>query len=336
MNIVYLIGNGFDLNLDMKTKFEHFNDYFLFNPRDGDSPHIKKLKDEIEDDKENWSDLEHALGNYLSKLDENEAITLHRHLIIHLSKYIAYEEDRCIFGEGQKSRFWEYLKYPYSNNRLLFAEQNEIDDYSMNFRSHSVDIKIITFNYTRLIEKLSEYVNNTLQIGTQKHNNTLYSINLSEIEHVHGIADERMILGVNDVSQIANKKLQDKAAVIDRYVKPACNSTYGLMHDEKCQQWIQKANLLCLFGLSFGDTDKKWWELVGQALTKGCRTILFEHNLEKTFDGNQGPDIKEGKEAVKDRFLSKTNLDEGLRSKIKKIMYVAYNTDMFKLDVSFK
>ncbi len=61
--------------------------------------------------------------------------------------------------------------------------------------------------------------------------------------------------------------------------------------------------------------------------------ILFEYNKNKNFNGNQGPDRMEEEEAIKDRFLQKTNIEESLREKIKKNIYVAYNTDMFKLNI---
>lgn len=332
MNIVYLIGNGFDINLEMRTKYEHFYEYYLSTPGDGDSPHIKKLKDTIAKEKENWSDLEEELGKYLNKIGIDEAVMLHSHLIKHLSIYLKSEEDKIFFDEVQKNAFWDFLKNPHSNNRLLVVERNEINNYIND--SSNLNVNIITFNYTKTIEKLSGYVNTAITIGTRQHDNTRYNVYLSEIEHVHGFVDKRMILGVNDATQIANEKLRNETRITDRFVKSDCNSAYGLEHDKKCQRWINTADLVCLFGLSFGETDKKWWETIGEVLKKGSKIILFEYNTNKQFNENQGPDLKEEKEAVKDRFLSKTKIDDSLKGKIKKdSMYVAFNTDMFKLDV---
>ncbi|MCL2289091.1 MAG: hypothetical protein FWC34_00070 [Bacteroidetes bacterium] len=63
---------------------------------------------------------------------------------------------------------------------------------------------------------------------------------------------------------------------------------------------------------------------------------MFEYNPDKTFNGNQGPALKKEKEEVKNRFLSKTGIDENLKTDIKENMYVAYNTDMLKLDIAKK
>jgi hypothetical protein len=329
----------------MKTSYNDFYKYYKNLPTGNDANVVKSFKDNIK----HWSDLELELGRFLSKVETNEAIALHRHLIEHLSKYIASEEDRCPFNDERKNTFYEYLKNPHSN-RLLPIEVEEINNYMSKWERNNWDIKIITFNYTKSIEKLSDYTDRTVRVGTRLikgsnlQNNGIQSVNLpskevyvnlSAIEHIHGFTNERMILGVNDTSQIANEKLQKEAAVIKRYIKSVCNSTYRSRHEEKCQQWIAEANLICLFGLSFGDTDKKWWEMVGNVLEKDCKIILFKYS-EKKFGGNEGPDLDDAKEKERDWFLSKTNIAEDLKDKIKENIYVAYNTDMFKLDVGKK
>ena len=337
MNIVYLIGNGFDLNLGMKTKYEHFYEYYLTSPDDNNSFHVKKLKETIGEDRENWSDLEQALGNYLNQIKENEAVILHDHLIEHLSKYIALEEDKYILNDEHSNLFFNYLKKPHIG-RLIPTEITEIEKYIDTWRKSIWNIKIITFNYTKSIEKIMgnkaiAINNNSVNLG---HNEGGYSIELTNIEHVHGFTDKRMILGVNDVTQIANNEFHEKSSIIDRYIKSECNNTYGLEHDKKCLQWIKNANLLCLFGLSFGKSDKIWWDSVGEVLRKGCKIILYEYNDKKSFNANQGPHLKEAKENFKDIFFNKINIGEDLKIKIKQNIYVAYNTNMFYFDVKKK
>ena len=42
MNITYLIGNGFDLNLGLRTRYTDFYDYYL-NNTESDTENISKL-----------------------------------------------------------------------------------------------------------------------------------------------------------------------------------------------------------------------------------------------------------------------------------------------------
>ena len=54
MNIVHIIGNGFDLNLDLKTSYKDFYDYYIkINSK---NEIIELLKREIKSNSENWSD----------------------------------------------------------------------------------------------------------------------------------------------------------------------------------------------------------------------------------------------------------------------------------------
>ena len=61
MNIVYLIGNGFDINIGLKTRYKDFYDYYLALDSSGDNEHVKKLKEHLKEtlstDDKYWSDL---------------------------------------------------------------------------------------------------------------------------------------------------------------------------------------------------------------------------------------------------------------------------------------
>ncbi|SDD38363.1 Bacteriophage abortive infection AbiH [Algoriphagus faecimaris] len=63
MNIVYLIGNGFDLNLVLNTKYSDFYEYYKSSKTS--NPKILEIKNEISANLQNWSDLELALGHTL-------------------------------------------------------------------------------------------------------------------------------------------------------------------------------------------------------------------------------------------------------------------------------
>ena len=328
MNIVYLIGNGFDKNLGMKTDYREFYEYYLHLPHRNDSDVVKMFKVQLDANLKYWSDLELALGCYLEFLDADQAVELHEHLIDHLSKYIEIEENDWPFDRDQKGLFNRYLMNPHKEGRLSEMETTAIDTYRSRWNIQAWDIKIITFNYSKSIERITQ--NQFGKIGN--HGN--YDIVLSAMEHIHGFTDERMILGVNDASQIANEKLRGESRVTNRYVKSDCNNNaYRRAHDAKCLQWISKANLICTFGLSFGDTDKKWWEAIGEALKRDCKMILFEYNPGKVFNKNQGPAQLDEEEQVKNKFLKQTNVEDSLIKKVKTNICVAYNTKMFKLDI---
>lgn len=82
MNIVYLIGNGFDRNLDINTDYPSFYNYYI--TQNSSSSAITALKNEIHSDYKNWADLEEALGKYLKNVD---AKAIHKDLLEHLQEF---------------------------------------------------------------------------------------------------------------------------------------------------------------------------------------------------------------------------------------------------------
>ena len=59
MNYLYLIGNGFDVNLKIRTDYQSFYDYYLAQVSTDNA--VKMVKDDMEKNcYEQWSDLERA------------------------------------------------------------------------------------------------------------------------------------------------------------------------------------------------------------------------------------------------------------------------------------
>lgn len=81
MNIVFLIGNGFDISLGLKTSYRDFAKYYVQKP--SSHPSIEKLKKEIEEclKEENKDDISGLILNWLlvstqKIFQENRSLTL--------------------------------------------------------------------------------------------------------------------------------------------------------------------------------------------------------------------------------------------------------------------
>ena len=152
MNIVHIIGNGFDLNLDLKTSYKDFYDYYIkINSK---NEIIELLKREIKSNSENWSDLELALGKFTSKIktvDEFEVIR--RDIILNLSNYLKVIEDsfdfkKVIIGEllmflgapnrklrnGDKIKFeHEYLSFRFKKSPNKHTRDKKMDKFAKKY-----------------------------------------------------------------------------------------------------------------------------------------------------------------------------------------------------------
>ena len=322
MNVLFFIGNGFDLNLGMKTSYVDF--YSYYKNVHTDSIPIRKLKEEISNNYKNWSDLELALGKYTDKIESpQEFDEVFENIGEELSKYLQQEEDSFDFNKVDKKKLYDCLSFP--ENSLPDADKNRISTLRVRWKSLPWYIRIVTFNYTRSLEKLLGDKLTKVQIGS--HHNS--GIVLQGIEHIHGYANDRMVMGVNDVSQIKNTTFHNNQDVLEALVKSSCNQATRHNKDVVCRELISSAHLICIYGSSIGDTDILWWELIGKRLTNDCHLIIFSKGEEIP------PRIayKKGRieRAIKESFLSKTNLSEETKRKIEKNIIIGLNTRMFSL-----
>ena len=332
MKIVYLIGNGFDMNIGMKTQYIDFYNYYLSLPKENDVEVIKTFKSTLKRNLNNWSDLEYELGIYLNRINiSKDAITLHEDLIEKLQGFFEEEEKKYHIDDTQKERLFNYLSRPFDYGLFTKIEHDKIQEI-INEKGKDIDwdVKIITFNYTRTIERMVGLYNLPVQIGCYENNNIL----LSEIVHIHGYANNRMILGVNDNSQIANENLKKDSGVSNRYVKINCNRTYGTDINDKCEQWVSEANIVCLFGLSLGDTDKKWWQLLINKFIYGNLIFLFNYYEGKKPDYNQGVRRSEIMEEIKNNLLLKIDFkDDFIKEGLNINIMPTFSDEMFKFEI---
>ena len=72
MKITFFIGNGYDINIGLKTAYHDFLKWYVEQPSKNDT--ITDFKKIIEDGIEYWSDLEIALGKYTTRFSSFEQI----------------------------------------------------------------------------------------------------------------------------------------------------------------------------------------------------------------------------------------------------------------------
>lgn len=268
MNIVYILGNGFDKAQGLKTNYPEFYEYLY---KQEGSALLQELKSNIRKDTKLWADMEEAFGIFTSKIDTEEDFqSLYFELSDYLQEYLKSEDEKFIPSEELKNKF--------QNDFLSFGRYlGELDRvrYSqfVNGRSSGADINVITLNYTNTLEKL-------LSINTQKSNVKKIFNNshfLHNIIHVHGGLDGSIIVGVDNEKQIVNEKFQTNDNVKDLLVKIQSNHAMKFLKHEHCENFIKEANLIILYGTSLGDTDLRWWNLIGNELKRRNNVAIIQH-----------------------------------------------------------
>lgn len=327
MNIVYLIGNGFDRNLGLYTDYKSFYRYYM--EQKSVSPVIDRLKSEIDSNYENWSDLEEALGRYMKNITNiDDAILIHKDLLEHLQTYICKEYSRYITPKDSSKAILEELFYPIKSLRR--NQRRKLEDGIL--RTHQTRFAyVITFNYTQTIEKLTGYKGKP--ITAFSFGSGYYSY-LQEIEHVHGFCDPdkgRMALGLDNPSQICNENLSASQNICYRYVKPTFNDLYGEEHHLKCLQWINNADFICIFGMSIGISDQTWWKAIGKRLLTSNAILLYFYYEGFELHNNNAPEFQEQVDSIKDNLLPKLGIEDISNENVRKRIYISCDKTIFKL-----
>lgn len=328
VNVVFLIGNGFDRNLGLKTSYLDFYEYYTSQDSSGNQA-VSKLKNSIKINKEAWSDLELSLGRYSDNVKSQEELdTAIFDLIKHLRIYLQNIEEEIDYSIFSSKKFLNDLANP--ERVLPPRDQQKITTFKNQFNSSNtvVQIQVLTFNYTKIIEKILE--NKFENIVIDKIGNQ--TIKLKGIEHIHGYVNNRLILGVNDSNQITNEKLRASEECVELLVKPEHNQQLGHTKDNYCLNQISNASMIYVFGSSIGETDKIWWEAVGKWLGVNCCLVIY-YLAEHTDANEMIREVRRGRHLI-DSFLSLTSLDEKQKSKAKESIYVSTTKDFFQLTES--
>jgi len=323
MNILYLIGNGFDINLGMKTKYSDFYEFYCGAKSDGEL--IIDLKNNIGKGIHNWADLEIALGRYTEKLKSQEEFDIvYEDIGEKLSQYLEKEAEEYDISKVDKNVFYSHIVYP--EKFLPQRDRNKIKSLIKDkWGAQNWFVQLLTFNYTRTIEKIVGEFRQNYKIG-ENHSGAFL---LSRIEHIHGYTDDSRVLGVNDISQISNKSFHQNEDIVEALVKPNCNQALRHTIDEQCIDLVLNANIICIFGSSIGDTDRLWWDLVGECLKRDC--ILIIYDVCEKIDPSTRYKMNRKERELKSRFLSKTSLKEEEKEAVKDNIFIALNTGMFCL-----
>lgn len=316
MNILYLLGNGFDVKLGLKTRFKDFliNGY---TEQSSDVDLIKKLKRAIQNDIDTWADLEKKLGEYSTAVEnETDYLTLFKDIRLKLADYIQEQKyEKSLQGD-------EYYNFTNSirnlNQYLLPGERFAIT------QSNNDEINFITFNYTHSLESLLNYSNVPITIDGRKNN--LLGVTINHILHIHGTPSNRFVMGVDNAEQIENKQFRSHG-LLRTVVKPLNNSDGKELIDVQCKSQIDKADIICIFGMSLGETDMTWWQYIGKSiLNRQIRLLLFwkdNYQISNRFQD----ELADKHDEIRDLFLSRTDLNEEQKKSISSRIYVVLNDE---------
>ncbi len=180
MNITFFIGNGFDINLGLETKYADFYPYFLENASENNM-----IIEWITNDEKRWADLEEQIGIELQKVDTKLKEQFYfdkEELDSLLIDYLEKEQEKYI-NEDMEEEILEEITQELRRSLLQFSEGlslsdiNSIKNTLQVYRDEVYTYRFISFNYTNTLDffvEIAKGKNNTL--GTHLGNSTSKAI----------------------------------------------------------------------------------------------------------------------------------------------------------------
>ena len=346
-NILFLIGNGFDLNIGLKTRFSDVKSEYLSLV--SNDPLINDFKKILSLDHENWSDFEKAMGVYTERF-------IQFNKDIYISQINSFKEVLIEKFNTEQSRI-EYLSnkehitntfrdsltniFNYFNNKSKQKIKSIIEASRQN---NEFTYNFINFNYTNVLEKCIETLqtnNNNFNFRTYNYQGSVFPIvdKVESILHIHGTLQENLILGVDNIEQIKSEELKQDNEFQWEIVKPRINEALEENYDLNARVLILSSSIICIFGMSIGDTDKTWWEKIYEWLKSSDERhlLIFYYNKNGVNEKNPSAKIKHTF-YVKDLFFNTVGIsDKQEMEKCYNRIHIAIkNESIFKLDIISK
>ncbi|GHV60272.1 hypothetical protein FACS1894103_5200 [Campylobacterota bacterium] len=322
MNILFLIGNGFDLNVGLNTRYTDALNFYLQETTTDER--IKKFRNDINKDFKNWADFEKRLGNYTAEYGKDKVDDFRvcvKDFKTFLIKHLKNEENKInydlhkqeiitIFG-NTLTKFYKGLNsVSHDLFKSMMAKQQQ----------QKINYNFITFNYTTVFDKCLNFVK---QVPHQ--------YDIGQILHIHGDTSKYPLLGVDNADQIKNKELADIPEIKNLIIKPAINKKLKNLNDQTAKQLIQSSDIICLFGLSLGETDKTWWKEIGQRLYQShVQLVIFNRD---DWDPIHADEVIGNIENIENKFCAAANIDDKIKTGLLHRIHVGLNTDLFKMNL---
>jgi len=298
MQITFFIGNGFDINAGLNTRYSDFIKWFIHKDMDHLSrqplltSQIKAFKNRIEDDisgnnlegSKNWSDIEIMFGNDSASFKtESQYREIWSYLEERLVAYLKEEESKVSLHSFEESiidvfqhsifSFHEYARPSFARKILEILRR---------FPNNAGVLSFVSFNYTHAFEKCLSLIsdNDSIIHPITNENSNIITYRYEPILYIHGEIrnnDNHPFIGVDNIGQIANDSFHDFSAIQSIVIKSGRDKFYGINNNSVCEEYINKSDII-IFGMSLGKTDAMWWKYIGQWLRNSVLHYLLLFN----------------------------------------------------------
>lgn len=308
MNITYMIGNGFDIALGLKTRYEDFISHYCSLDKSHNAALVRLQEEMRKTDGECrklWSCAEKAFAEFKwSEFSRENTIGAFRDCLIdfqnELEKYLATEAERFSIPDGDGAKLAEELfsrmirldRYLSFGHKKRFVQMIDQGPHKLSF---------IVFNYTDFIERFCMQLPVNGEDGMRKI--VLKGDKEIEVEvkmpcFVHGsLIRPPFMFGTDNVRQIKDPIIRAECERTGRMIKPYMDEEEAVGYENAARTILGQSDMVVTFGLSYGASDRTWWKYLNQHLFRNNKELVIcpfykedrpvRHSADMTIDNKQ-------------------------------------------------
>lgn len=279
MNITFMIGNGFDINCGLKCTYRDVYNEYVKEP--SSSASVEKFKKEIASDLQTWADFEVAMAEHMSSfLYEKDFLLCLRDFKKYLNFYLKKEEGKFTkLLLDDQIRFETDKEMIQSLNTFYRGISHNLDhQIEEMLHSSAPFLRAITFNYTSIFDELYNHIKGSKE---------------DYVLHIHGsLSDNDIVLGMDNTKQLPLTAFQLSERTERAFIKPTFNKIFDETRFTKAMTWIQNSTVICVYGLSLGDSDYTWRNMLFKWLLEDNSRHLFLYDYKYSSLSNLTADEK--------------------------------------------
>lgn len=324
--ITFLIGNGFDRGVGLKSGYDDFYKLYLtpgsgYHPGDeknqkfDDRGLVEVLNDARTMKKYNWADYEKGLGLHSQdkRYEDREArkrlMKQNDNFQAMFYKYLEQREEKMVFAmTGKKGEYDEGGKTKHARlKKVKGTMEHALKSFYENIgqdgskkvaeaiKTNMINIfqdgkfvpieqkrryQFVCFNFSSVLDNcVAQIKDPVLEIGP--------------VHHVHGSLKDRnstKVMGVNDLGQMG-----PTFAYEDEDIRHLHKWRMMKFHGDQSQyetgvKMVWESDVIVLYGISLGETDKVWWQTIYQWLKEPAHQLVIYEYTEKEGSANSGKD----------------------------------------------
>ncbi|HEM2780000.1 TPA: hypothetical protein U0618_000767 [Streptococcus suis] len=290
--VVFLIGNGFDINVlnalnqPKTTSYCHFYEFIKDTHPECDNMLLREMDRKKINNEENWADFEALIDELPNKSEIDES----------LNEFQDYFSE--FLNDIITPYFLRYLdtyakEHNFFNNsiqRFLVDIQEDIKKCSLAKQfdhGQVLDIKFLNFNYTSLLDNLVYIEKKAIRIiDTKSGNNFKFNVNPNLYHEVHRNSTEKWcklqteVIHPHGVQQIPRSILFG-GGKISGEAYASLSKPLVARYEENFRSVIEDAKLYVIYGMSISKTDLWWWQQIARNISNGDSQLVIYNFLDK-------------------------------------------------------